>query len=175
MLSLISVNSNFSVSAETSEEGYTGEVVFRGVFFGEGEVADLFPEIWGNYKSQVNSKEWIKLKESIISSLKTNNPTFLDKFGKEMQSGNHFRIQSILIEGSNLLRNLGFDNKMSEKSAVENTITITERVLDVDIIKQTLVVVDIAFMVTPENVDGSSKLYRDIFINLIADKLEIKN
>lgn len=48
-LFMFSVTAQAQVSngkAEASELKYSGEEIFRGVLFGQGEVAELFPELW---------------------------------------------------------------------------------------------------------------------------------
>lgn len=80
--------------------------MFRGVLFGEDPVAKLFPDIWASDEvaEQLNSKEkikaWEALKEQVISHIKTNDPTFMNRFGQEMQSGSHQRIETALTESS---------------------------------------------------------------------------
>jgi SdpC family antimicrobial peptide len=96
----------FTASAQSSSQSFTGEEVFRGVLFGEDPVAKLFPDIWASDEvaEQLNTKEkikaWEALKEQVISHIKTNDPAFMDRFGVEMQSGSHLRIQNALTESS---------------------------------------------------------------------------
>ena len=87
--------------SSSTKLGFTGEQVFRGILFGEGEVAKLFPEIWDN-DSQLEESEQgqISVKEEIISFIKIQYPDFMDWFGQETQSGNHIRIQKALDEAS---------------------------------------------------------------------------
>lgn len=95
-----------SFAQSQSSSKFTGEEVFRGILFGEDPVAKLFPEIWASDEvaEQLDTKEkvkaWEALKEEVITHIKTNDPTFMDRFGVEMQSGEHLRIQNAMSEAS---------------------------------------------------------------------------
>ena len=85
---------------------FTGEQIFRGVLFGEDPVAHLFPEVWSSEQvsEQLNTKEkvvaWDAVKEQVVTHVKATDPTFMDEFGVEMQSGEHLRIEAALKEAS---------------------------------------------------------------------------
>ena len=61
LLMLVSVN---AYATQPSKVKYDGETLFRGIIFGQGPVAHLFPEIWTkDLLSKVNQKEtntWLR-------------------------------------------------------------------------------------------------------------------
>ena len=87
-----------------------GETLFRGLVFGEGEVAKAFPEIWGGKK--IDDPRWtaeareavVQAKAALISDMRTADPGFFDRYGAALQSGDRLRIERMLDESGKLLR-----------------------------------------------------------------------
>jgi SdpC family antimicrobial peptide len=88
---------------------YSGEDLFRGIFYGEGPVADRLP-----YVSDLNPGEFLEkgdelqeyqdLKEEIIAGLSANNPSFFDNFRSQMLSSNHLTIQRGLEDAAEAIQ-----------------------------------------------------------------------
>jgi SdpC family antimicrobial peptide len=94
-----------SQSRKNKKEKRDGEKIFRGLLFGEeGEVSQMFPDIWQrpDVVEQMNTpakaKAWNALKEKTIARIRKKDPTFFARFGDEIQSGDHLRIQHALAE-----------------------------------------------------------------------------
>ena len=107
---------------------FTGEQVFEGVFFGEGPVAGLVPELFEvdpelldetdreqahrtladdrttpAERAQVREQltkdaKYIELKSSLFSGINEVDPTFMERFGEALQSGDHLEIDAMLDE-----------------------------------------------------------------------------
>src|SRR5919201_2636119 len=92
-------------SAPPKKEKHDGEQIFRGLLFGEeGPISRMFPDIWQrpDVVEQMNTpakaKAWNALKEKTIARIRKKDPTFFARFGDEIQSGDHLRIQHALAE-----------------------------------------------------------------------------
>lgn len=87
----------------------SGEVIFRGLFFGNGPVANMFPEIWGSpqlatYASRLNDPDVLALEDRLIERLRADNPGFFVNFAQEMRSGDQLRIQDAMRYGAERLK-----------------------------------------------------------------------
>lgn len=77
---------------------YSGEELFSGIYFGDGEVGKLFPEVWEksdlkDFSKNPEVKEAIK---SIISELEKNEEGYFENFRKAVTSGNHIKVKNQL-------------------------------------------------------------------------------
>ncbi|AQG80671.1 hypothetical protein [Spirosoma montaniterrae] len=82
---------------------YSGEEMFRGLFFLEGRYAEAIPELKSvsmtySYKlAKVSSKDAIhKTRNQLVATIRAEQPMFFDNFQKAMESGNHLRVESTL-------------------------------------------------------------------------------
>ncbi len=99
---------------------YDGETVFRALMFGQGEVAQLFPEIWADeaailqearkrmseqdlevFDASLKAAEgfW----EKLVAAIGEADPTFFDRFAEATQSGDHLVILAALEEARDQL------------------------------------------------------------------------
>ena len=87
-----------------------GEVLFRGLVFGEGAVARTFPEIWGG--KQIDDPSWtaeqreavVKTKTALVADMRTADPQFFDRYAAALQSGDRLRIERTLDESATLFQ-----------------------------------------------------------------------
>lgn len=121
VLGTITIGCDSGISgAETDEPTlkFSGEEVLRGLVFGEGPVADLFPELWNKqaladalaqlspedraaYHADME-KMRVQL-DDMLTELRTEDAGFLDRFGTALQSGNHVQIERALEEAKTAL------------------------------------------------------------------------
>lgn len=181
VFTLVLMSAFFVFAQNQAASSYTGEQVFRGVFMGEGAVADLFPEIWKNQKNNRTDPAWVTLKEQVISEINTNDPNFMGRFGVEMQSGDHLRIDAILTEARTKMQNA--QNSSQEAQEVKEE---SDREAGNVKVRQDVLVIDEAIVITkyiwawtavisansPENVN-SSRLYQESITDLVADRLAL--
>jgi len=76
-----------------------GETLFRGLAFGQGPVAKLFPEL---ASAPVASPAEAAAIDAIVAQMRTLDPRFFDHFGVALQTGDRFRIRAAL-EDANVL------------------------------------------------------------------------
>lgn len=92
-------------SATESGRTYSGETLFRGIFFGQGpvarEVADLFPGLEQAIASLPDSEkaELAEFRDRIIGHIRAAHPEFFPSFGRQVQSGDHLVIDAALARG----------------------------------------------------------------------------
>lgn len=78
---------------------YDGEAIFRGLVFGQGPVAKLFPEL---ANTPVATPQQAAAIDMIVGEMRTLDQGFFDRFGREMQSGSRVRIRAAIDEANTL-------------------------------------------------------------------------
>ncbi|WP_052659487.1 sporulation delaying protein family toxin [Bacillus alveayuensis] len=97
------------------QKQYDGETIFRGLVFGQGEVAKYFPEIWSNdLLKKANKKEVKQIANILISGIKKSDPNYFNELKEAVYSGEHLKIQAALNKGGELL------SKQLENKNVKN-------------------------------------------------------
>ena len=114
-------------SSETARS-YSGEELLLGVFFMDGPVAELFPELIDEIRernrdrlsdeernegerilsqvpdpSELSDEDRAKLdaiEARILARISAEDPTFFDRFAEDMQSGDHFLVDAALGEAA---------------------------------------------------------------------------
>lgn len=98
-----------NTSSTEATSGYSGETLFRGVFFGQGpvatEVADLFPGLVEAVEALPDAERdrLAELRSRTIGHIRTAHPGFFRTFAQQMQSGDHLVIDSALTRGGKYL------------------------------------------------------------------------
>jgi SdpC family antimicrobial peptide len=88
----------------------SGEEMFRGIVFGEGTVGRMLPEVWGEGRDPSASLGREKLqryernKTTLIARMRTADADFFTRFGADVQSGDHLRIERAMDESAALIR-----------------------------------------------------------------------
>jgi SdpC family antimicrobial peptide len=92
-----------------ASRAYSGEEVFKGLFFGEGEVGAKFPEIWEGQsltdraqtpKKKAQYEQW---QANALAKVNAQDPAFLERFGEAMQSGDHVLILDTIKTNQTLM------------------------------------------------------------------------
>ena len=176
----------FAVSQETKR--FSGEQIFRGINFGDGPVAELFPEVWKNsqvlqqFGNERGVKALIILREKIILEIKTSDPTFMDKYSREMQSGEHLRIQAAMEESKRkitiAMQTTGVINEsyMTDRADMDVVInTLTYWVTAVQLISFSWVLTPITIVIFPilQTEGNTSNFSRENYVNSVADRLAV--
>lgn len=109
-------------TAET--QTYTGKQIFKGVLFGQGEVASELPELWGQkvdgsalekshpeladeyttYEGLANSPRATKASSQIVGWIEENRPEFFAEFGAAMQSGDQVKVRDALRDARTVIK-----------------------------------------------------------------------
>jgi SdpC family antimicrobial peptide len=155
---------------------YNGETLFTGLYFGEGPVAKMFPEIWESPQmaqqiSQVqNNETWSKTKSQAMEWVRTNDPDFFNRFEQDIQSGDHARVGLAYQQGaqklSEFVRSTGVDPSSPEARAGVGVVAVVVAAVAV-------VVAVYAWMYwSGRSVDGVAQgLQQDVLINTITERL----
>lgn len=99
-------NSDTRVSVPAAK--YDGRDVYRGIFFGQGEVAEQLAETesFSAMKEGMalnNTPEAQATADTLMDIIEENSPGFFDRFGIGVLSGNPMRVQSALEDGTKQL------------------------------------------------------------------------
>lgn len=97
--------------AQTVPARYSGADLFRGLYLGQGPVAELFPEIWSDVEQgRLQAVPPEKLAEvehaisdyadAIVERIAEADPDFLDDFEADVQSGNHLLVEEAVLDGA---------------------------------------------------------------------------
>ena len=76
---------------------FDGETVFRGVLLGDGPVAALFPEYYHPPEPQHPHHTLIDV-PLVLEAFRDHDPTFCERFGQSLQSGDPVKISQSLDE-----------------------------------------------------------------------------
>ena len=173
---------------------YTGEEIFVGINFGQGEVAKLFPKIWKSFHAN-NNKDGLQafdlLREKVVAEIKSSDPTFMERYGREMRSGDHLRIDEALKESSakitSAMMKIGIMNSKGElvgNKKLTNKIVCTYVIGCVAIVvaaaAYAVVVASVFWVVmskktSPTSGDTSANLFREQFVNSVAERLAVNS
>jgi SdpC family antimicrobial peptide len=88
----------------------SGEEMFRGIVFGEGTVGRMLPEMWGEGRDPIASlgreqlQRYERNKTTLIARIRTADADFLARFGADVQSGDHVRVERAMDESAALIR-----------------------------------------------------------------------
>ena len=186
VLTVLNMGLGLRVYAESeTNKHYTGEEIFSGVFFGQGEVAKLFPEMWEQYQATINnnSQEFEQIKNNVIAEIKEKDSDFFTNFGTEMRSGDHLRVQTALQGGAQEIRQL--KNSEFNQEFVKSAYNVSsEREVTVYVdIAVAVAVVAVVFLVitvidfTPvapggQAINSPSTLQRDQLVDMLTVKLD---
>ncbi|ANN35633.1 hypothetical protein A9498_30115 (plasmid) [Bacillus thuringiensis serovar coreanensis] len=100
---LLFFNRSNSVNAAGNKD-FSGEELYKGIIFGQGEVANLFPEVWNEEKtSNVNNKESLKITTMIVNEMKLSDPFYFINLKKAVNSKQPLEVYQAFENGSYLL------------------------------------------------------------------------
>lgn len=107
LLFLTFVLPNEIIDAKTINN-YTGEELFEGIYFGNGKVAQKFPEIWGRteFKHLTKDKLFKKGIKDIEKDLKKNDINYFINLKNSVTSGNQLIIKEQLNKTNSDILNI---------------------------------------------------------------------
>lgn len=97
---------NLSKSAKTK---ISDELVFKGIMFLEGPIADKFPEFKElNFRNFISDKTQInnvlKFQDNVIQNILKKNPNYLKNFRNNISSGNFYTVKQTIIDAGTLIK-----------------------------------------------------------------------
>lgn len=102
IMSLLLTTSTEAFAKEHKE--YSGEEIFGAIALGQGELAKEFPEIWSDQMYEIaNTKENSLHAKSILNRLSEDNPEYLNKLEKAVQTKDYIKVNQLLEKGGDIL------------------------------------------------------------------------
>jgi SdpC family antimicrobial peptide len=165
--------------------GYDGEVLFRALFFGQGELSTvLFPEVWQNENIEAkrgpHDPEVIAFREDVVEWIASNHSAFFAEFGRELQSGDHVRVDATLNAAGGMLEKAVFAvgdgevlaaaTKKEHISPMDETCIFVYRTLAVAI-HYAAVVWRVKVAAVTEIVEKTGALQREQFVDVVTRRL----
>lgn len=90
---------------------FDGKTLFKGMFLGVGPAASAFPEVWQHpmvvsrlKEAKQTPEEVERHSEKLLARIEKLDPTFFERLGRDIQSGDHVAIQAMLAETRQTLR-----------------------------------------------------------------------
>ncbi|MGG0219811.1 sporulation delaying protein family toxin [Bacillus mycoides] len=108
-------------NAQTSKK-FTGEEIFRGVIFGEGQVAKSFPQIWTKeLLAKSNSKEQKQVIDAIVVEMKSVDSNYFNELKNAIDTKNSLEINNAFEKGGTILDKAleSLDAKLTKKEEVQ--------------------------------------------------------
>jgi SdpC family antimicrobial peptide len=177
---------SFSASARAVRSvGYDGETIFRGVFFASGPVAELVPEIWDiphvrealRNQSEARAQAAADRQNRMVAWIKGQDSLFFDRFGLDLQSGDHLRVEQALEEAGGRIRealaaDLGAtpEEILRAPELFEADDVIIDVAVAVEVVAAAVLVV-VFVLVLAQEPGRFSSLLREMLIDAIATRL----
>ncbi|HSP17292.1 MAG TPA: hypothetical protein VLV78_21290 [Thermoanaerobaculia bacterium] len=109
-------------------KNYSGEDLFRGIFFAEGDIAAKVPELrrlreaYGLSALNDKQKAAVRhLQDELIAQIKKADASYFTDFQAEIQSGNQVRVLAKLKEAGRLVWSILYDNNPGVAPLLDNT------------------------------------------------------
>lgn len=167
-----------------SKTEYDGEVLFRALFFGQGDLSTaLFPEVWRNENIEAkrgpHDPEVIAFREDVVEWVASNHSAFFAKFGRELQSGDHVRVDATLNAAGGMLEKAIYAvgdeevlaaTKEGHISPMDQTCIFVYRTLAVAI-HYAAVVWRVRVAAVPAKIKETGALQREQFVDIVARRL----
>ena len=179
-------------------KGFDGKTLFKGMFLGIGPAARAFPEVWQHpmvvsrvKEAKQTPEEVERHSEQLLARIEKLDPTFFERLGRDIQSGDHVAIQAMLAETKETLRAAMEQQKKEQptegapaegKDPVEATLTaakLTDYIYRFEYVAVDMygvawvavVIVVIDFNVAPTGgIDSNSSLNEDSWVDMLANR-----
>jgi len=177
-------NSN-TPAVQAQQQALSGRDLYKGMIFGVGSAAAHFDEIWGrpDIQSRMADPELQAKREEaaerLIAKIDQQDPTFFERFSKDLRSGNHLVIDRLLTETRE--KTYAATNALAKEAGVEVNANVYSQVqagtwLYVETAVAVVIVALATILITQIDVtpvaEGSqaSALRRDAWVDALANK-----
>jgi SdpC family antimicrobial peptide len=171
-------------TAGRTQFSQSGEDLFLGIFFGEGQVGQLLPEIWKGRStssralSPEKTEQVLQAEANIVAEIHKQDPSFFQRFGLAVTSGDHFEVEAALMEAGSRLHTVSDAAQKGASNKAPNVWVDRETVLYwylAGVVFLIAAVIDFnpATEVETQGLqsEGGSRLKRDVVIDLVATRL----
>ncbi|SEL32186.1 antimicrobial peptide, SdpC family [Stigmatella aurantiaca] len=174
-------------SSVVRRQALTGSELYKGMVFGVGPGAAQFAEIWerADVKALLAKPGIMEQRElaatQLIAKISEQDPTFFDRFSRELRSGEHLRIDRLLTEtkekthaaASALRKEAGLPEDVSalalEQVEAGTWLYVETAVAVVIVALATILITQIDVTPVTEGPQASA-LRRDTWVDLLANK-----
>ena len=112
---------NSGTDEQQTQLNYSGEEIFRGIFFSQGELPNQIEALKEEHEKTENIAKTNKdvkdfqldFSKEIIKSINTLDPTFFTQFKKQMESKNYYAIQLAMTNATKMIKAGGYNSKYS--------------------------------------------------------------
>ncbi|MBY8911293.1 sporulation delaying protein family toxin [Bacillus sp. YC2] len=171
------------VSAKTNPSvSYSGEEIFSGIFFGQGEVAKLLPEVWDSKAVQkIDQDELKQVSDQVIADIKNASPAYFKELKTAVYSGDYEQVNSIIEKGSAIMAKVlkaEFDKNSFDKgksTAIGQCATAVWVFLNAAAAIETIALAVAAIILTVASVDEDSDLGKEQLIANVVDRINAQH
>ncbi|MED0771232.1 sporulation delaying protein family toxin [Bacillus siamensis] len=161
---------------------YSGEDIFSGIFFGQGEVAKLLPEVWDTKAvKKINQDELKQVSDQVIADIKKSSPDYFKKLKAAVYSGDYEKVNSVIDQGSQIMAKVlkeEFDKKSMDKgksTAIGQCATAVWVFLNAAAAIETIALAVAAIILTVASVDEDSDLGKEQLIANVVDRINAQH
>lgn len=112
---------NSETDQEQTHLNYSGEEIFKGIFFSQGELPNQIEALKGEHEksenltaTNKNLKDFqLDFSKEIIKSINALDPAFFSQFKKQMESKNYYAIQLAMANATKMIKAGGYNSKYS--------------------------------------------------------------
>lgn len=159
----------------TAQMNYSGEEIFRGIFFSEGELPNQIDALKAEHeKSEALSianksvKEFkLDFSDEIVNSINELDPEFFNNFKKQMESKNYYAIQLAMTNAAKMVKAGGYRSKYAGFFKLSDELESKK----VDLSSKEFTDIDVS---TPEGLVKYKSLIKDKYnINVDDDEYKV--
>ncbi|MCR9039379.1 sporulation delaying protein family toxin [Bacillus sp. L381] len=179
MIALVGPHATAKTEASVS---YSGEHIFSGIFFGQGEVAKLLPEVWDTKAvKKINQDELKQVSDQVIADIKKSSPDYFKKLKAAVYSGDYEKVNSVIDQGSQIMAKVlkeEFDKKSMDKgksTAIGQCATAVWVFLNAAAAIETIALAVAAIILTVASVDEDSDLGKEQLIANVVDRINAQH
>ncbi|PIK29861.1 kinase [Bacillus siamensis] len=161
---------------------YSGEDIFSGIFFGQGEVAKLLPEVWDTKAvKKINQDELKQVSDQVIADIKKSSPDYFKKLKAAVYSGDYEKVNSVIDQGSQIMAKVlkeEFYKKSMDKgksTAIGQCATAVWVFLNAAAAIETIALAVAAIILTVASVDEDSDLGKEQLIANVVDRINAQH
>lgn len=163
----------FSLPSAQAGGPYSGQDLFKAIYFADGPAAGLIPELQGfeieNYTTDAAQIQRTRdFQQQVINQIQATQPAFFTGFGEVMTSGNHYAIDQKLDEGDALLKavlpQLGYTPDADYQASLVNSL-MTNVDFGRGSVSEITQAIQAHFQYLSQNQSGSLR-YRDLIFDV---------